>query len=484
MRIFNRVVLSLGLMLGAGMFLSAQPGNSLYFMRGVPQSNRINPARQPECGFYFGIPAISPLSFEISSSSLAYKDLIYPHPTEDSLITFLHPLGDQQAFLKQLKPLNYVISDLGTSLLSLGFRTGIGFFSVDVTTRVDGDIYYPGDLARLVLEGADEGATYTLDGTGVDLSGFDEISLGWSGAIGNKIQIGVRGKMLFGIGNLSTSNSDLSVSTSEELWSIRSNMEYQASLPFAEVIYDNDGMIEDLLIDEELENLNPGAIARTAFNGKNLGLGLDLGIDYWLSDRWLLSASVLDIGYIRWTDEVHKVSYITDYDFTSQEIDPFEFTDNFTFNDWIDSTFSGIGDSLAGALEFTPGGAYSRRLNTKLYVGASWYASPNISLGLLSRTDFLRENVVEQLTASANLKAGRFLHFTLSYSYINSYFKNIGAGISFNAGPLNLYVISDNTLNAVFWPQEVQSANLWFGMNFVFGYRQFTKEDLDRPLVY
>ena len=484
MRILNRVVLGFGLMLGAGMLLSAQPGNSLYFMRGVPQSNRINPARQPECGFYFGIPAISPLSFEISSSSLAYKDLIYPHPAEDSLITFLHPLGDQQAFLNQLKPLNYVITDLGTSLLSVGVRTGIGFFSLDVTTRLEGDIYYPGDLARLVLEGAGEGETYTLDGTGVNLSGFDEIALGWSGAIGNKIQIGVRGKMLFGIGNLSTSNSDLSVSTSEELWSIHSNMEYHASLPFAEVIYDNEGMIEDLLIDEELENLNPGAIAKTAFNGKNLGLGLDLGIDYWLSDRWLLSASVLDIGYIRWTDEVHKVSYITDYDFTSQEIDPFEFTDDFTFNDWIDSTFSGIGDSLAGALEFSPGGVYSRRLNTKLYIGASWYASPNISFGLLSRTDFLRENVVEQLTASANLKAGRFLHFTLSYSYINSYFKNIGAGISINAGPLNLYVISDNTLNAVFWPQEVQSANLWFGMNFVFGYRPFTRDDLDRPLVY
>ncbi len=267
MRILNRVVLGFGLMLGAGMLLSAQPGNSLYFMRGVPQSNRINPARQPECGFYFGIPAISPLSFEISSNSLAYKDLIYPHPTEDSLITFLHPLGDQQAFLNQLKPLNYVITDLGASLLSVGVRTGIGFFSLDVTTRLDGDIYYPGDLARLVLEGAGEGETYTLDGTGVNLSGFDEIALGWSGAIGNKIQIGVRGKMLFGIGNLSTSNSDLSVSTSEELWSIHSNMEYHASLPFAEVIYDNEGMIEDLLFDEELENLNPGAIAQRGFTG-------------------------------------------------------------------------------------------------------------------------------------------------------------------------------------------------------------------------
>ena len=478
------IIIGLGLILGALLQLRAQPSNSLYFMHGVPQSNRINPARQPACGFYIGMPLLSPLSTELSSSSLAWDDLVYPHPTEDSLITFLHPQGDQQAFLNQLKPLNYVISDLGTSLISLGFRTGAGFFTLDLTTRVDGSLYYPGDLARLVLEGADEGETYILNGMGTDLSAFDEIALGWSGAIGDKLQIGLRGKLLFGLGNVNTTSSQLEVTTSEEVWNIESDMEFDASLPFAEVIYDEDGMIEDVIIDEDISNLNPMAMARLAFNNKNFGLGLDLGIDYRPSERWHLSASVLDIGYIRWTDEVHEVSYKSTYDYSSVEVNPFDFLDDAGGSDNLDSTFSELADTLSGALEFTPGEIYSRRLHTKLFVGASWYVTPKINFGLLSRTDFLRATVVEQLTASANFAAGRFLNFTLSYSYINSYFKNIGAGISFNAGPLNLYVISDNTLNLVFWPQEAQSVNLWFGMNLVFGYKQFNKDDRDRPLVY
>lgn len=484
MRIFYRIIFCMVLMLGALLQVRAQATNSLYFMNGVPQSNRINPARQPACGFYIGIPLISPLSTELSSSSLAYDDLIYPHPTEDSLIRFLHPLGDQQAFLNQLKPLNFVISDFGTSLFSLGFRTEIGFFSLDVTSRVDGNLYYPGDLARLVLEGADEGETYTMNGMGTDISGFDEISVGWSGAIGDKLQIGVRGKALFGIGNLATTSSELSVFSSGDVWNINSNMVFNASLPFAEVQYDEDGMIEDIIIEEDLVNLNPSAIAGQAFNTKNFGLGIDLGIDYRPSDRWLLSASILDIGYIRWTDEVHEVSFSTIYDYTYLEVDPFEFSESYTFDEYLDSTLTALADTLAGALEFTPGEIYSRRLNTKVYIGASWYVTPKINFGLLSRTDLLKEAVVEQVTASANLAAGRFLNFTLSYSYSNSYFKNFGAGISFNAGPLNLYVISDNTLNVLFWPQEAQSANLWFGMNLVFGYKQFLKQDLDRPLVY
>ena len=30
-----------------------------------------------------------------------------------------------------------------------------------------------------------------------------------------------------------------------------------------------------------------------------------------------------------------------------------------------------------------------------------------------------------------------------------------------------MYIISDNIVNAAFWPQEVKSVNLWFGMNLV-----------------
>jgi hypothetical protein len=483
MRRISTVIISLGFMLGGGLAALAQQSNTLYFMGGVPQSNRINPARSPECTFYLGMPGLSPLRMQLSSSSLAYDDIIFPHPTADSLITFLHPFGDKQAFLDKLRPLNFVISDLGTSLVSLGFLTGAGFFSLDLTVRVDGSIYYPGDLARLVLQGAGEGETYTFNGLGTDLATFNELSVGWSGAIGNKIQIGARGKALFGLGNITTTHSTLEMTTSEDLWNIHSDMVLETSLPFAEVVYDEEGMISDILIKDELQNLKPGTLAREAFNTKNFGLGVDLGVDYRPSERWLLSASVLDIGYIQWKDEINRVSYINDYEFTGLEVNPLEFSENFTFEDYLDSSLTALGDTLAGALEFTPGGKYSRRLNTKVFIGASWSVTEYFNLGLLSRTDFLKEAIAEQVTASASVAAGRNIHFTLSYTYSNSYFKNLGTGISLNAGPLNLYVISDNVLNTVFWPQEAQSANLWFGMNLVFGYNQF-KTDRDRPLVY
>ncbi|MFO7932457.1 MAG: DUF5723 family protein [Bacteroidales bacterium] len=487
-RMTLKPIIRQALVLGVALCLHLQAGaqitNSLYFMHGVPQSNRINPANQPKCGLYLGFPALAPLRMEVASSSLAWEDIIYPHPTQDSLIFFTHPLGDKQAFLDQLSPVNYVISDLGTSLASIGFRTPVGFFSLDVTTRIDGAVYYPRDLARLILYGAGEGQSFQFDGLGVDFSVFNEASLGWSASIMDNLQVGARAKMLFGVANLSTTKSELSLSTSKAQWNIRSDMMLNVSLPFADLQYDQEGMIDTMMLDNDLEDF-PFSVPGYLFNFGNPGLGLDVGVNYRPIESLLLSASAVDIGFISWKDGVHDVAYDMDYDFEGIEINPFDFSDDFTLGDYLDSTFSQLADSLSGFVRFTEGRSYSRRLNTKLYLGASYFLTPNINFGILSRTDFLDGEISQQFTATANLTTGRFINLTLSYSVMNSYYKNLGAGLSFNVGPLNLYLISDNVLNGVFWPQEVQSANLWFGMNLVFGYKKFMQQQYtDRPLVY
>jgi len=182
---------------------------------------------------------------------------------------------------------------------------------------------------------------------------------------------------------------------------------------------------------------------------------------------------------------VEEVSYEMEYDFNGFEIDPLVISDDFTFDDYFDSITTQLSDSLLNFLTFTTGEAYSKRLNTKLFIGASYNLTPKISVGVLSRTDFLNGKISQQATASVNLTTGRFANLTLSYSYLNGYYKNFGMGFSINAGPVNIYFISDNIVSNAIWPQEVRSMNLWFGMNLVFGYKQFTnKKVMDKPLVY
>jgi len=483
MKAIARTILTLCMVAGSGLQVQAQLTNTLYFMHGVPQSNRINPAYQPVCSFYLGFPALSPLRLELSSNPLVWEDVIYPQDGE--LITFMHPDGDRDRFLRQLRGVNYVATDLGTTLGSLGFRTPIGFFSLEVATRWDGNIYYPGDLVRLMIKGVENDVTYELDGIGADLSLFNELSLGWSGQLMENLYFGVRAKVLFGMANLSTVSSDLSLYTSEERWTIQSDMQFNASLPFAEVTYGEEGELPDIELNSDLENLSSSTIPGYLLNGQNMGLGLDLGIDYRPIKQLRVSVSLTDLGYITWKDQVHEVSYRTNYDYMGLEVNPFEFSEDLSFGDYMDSTLNQMADSLQGFLEFGESGPYTKRLNTKLYAGASFELNKIISFGILSRTDILNRRVAEQVTASVGFRFGRYWNPTVTYSYMNSSFNNIGFGYSFNLGPFNSYFVTDNLITALLWPESTSSVNFWFGMNLMFGYKKLLKgPEADRPLVY
>lgn len=460
----------------------AQPNNTLYYMYGVPQANRVNPSLVPSCNFYFGIPALSPVRVTVGTNSLAWKDLVYPAPGGNGLITAFHPQGDQDAFMRQLKDVNLLSTYAGSTIFSMGFRTGAGYFSIDVSTRIEAQVSYPGDLFRLVLGGALEDETYIMDGTGMSTLAFNEAGIGWAKEIGDRWRIGARAKMLFGFGNLSTTNSELSLYTSSEQWRIASDMQLKASLPFATVVYDDDGMIEDVIIDPELEKGDLDAIRKYYFNFQNLGFGLDIGASFQITDRINLSASLLDIGYIHWKEETHELTYKLEYGFEGLELMPAEFLgEGQGFDDYLDSLAVSLEDTILSAIEMQATGPYTTRLNSKLYLGASFQAAEKVRFGLLSRTDFFQQAVIEQLTASAHFTTGRFLSFSLSYSYMNGYFKNLGFGISLNILGLNAFVVTDNGLSSVFWPHETTNVGVWAGLNLKFGCNKKVKYDY--PLV-
>ena len=449
-------------------------------MPGVPQSNRINPAIQPGCGFYLGFPALAPLRFQVSSSSLAFNDVIYYNSDIDSLITPLHPLGDKSAFLDGLEDVNFMLGNFGTSLGSFGFRAGKSFFSVDLTTRMDGNIYYPKGLFEVLFTGLPDGSDISLGGIGADVNLFNEFSLGWSRKdfILPNLDIGIRGKALFGLANLSTMNSSFDLTTSLDVWNVKSNMQINAAAPsfvtFTDDFESDDGPI---LVDEEFfDTAPPMEIAKSIISLDRFGLALDAGINYRILPQLLLSASVLDIGGIKWNN-TFEGAFDFEYDFSGIEVNPFTGVDTLFVNE--------LTDSLMNSVTFLTGDPYFSRLNTKLFVGVSYYPIEKIGFGLLSRTDFMNEKVAQQFTGTVNMTTGKFINLSLSYSYMSRTFNNLGAGISFNVGPLNMYIISDNIISGALMPLNTRSVNLWFGMNLTFGWKRAERKakQVDRPLI-
>lgn len=454
-----------------------QEVNSFYFMKGIPQSYQINPAFQPGCNFFLGLPGLAPLKVQTSNSSFGLGDVIQYSSRIDSLVSFLHPDGiGGEEFLNRLDEENSIHAEFSTSLASFGFRIEDMYFTFDIRERMDLRMDYSDDYLRLPIIGPDSGQFFDMN-MGFDMTAMNEFSMGASKQFGD-LTIGVRGKLLFGQANITSDKFNMTLSTDEEIWRIKNDISVNTSAPYL-IDYINfavDAPLETIFGDIEdfdPEVPTPGEIIGMAINPRNFGLALDIGADYRMYDWLQLSASIVDFGSIKWKDDMTNFQNEAEYDYEGVEVyisDDNEFVEDFL--DSLETTFD----------EFTVQPTeYRNFLPTKIYMGGAVYPHPKISFGLLSRTDIYKGELRQQFTASANLYPIRMLSTTFSYSIINSTYKNIGFGLALNAFPFNFYLLTDTGPSVYFFPLEAKYFNLKIGMNIAIGCKK--EKEYDVPLI-
>ncbi|MCB9014073.1 MAG: hypothetical protein H6539_08550 [Bacteroidales bacterium] len=451
----------------------SQLSNTLYFMKGVPQVYQVNPAFQPGCKFFIGLPGLSPLQLRVQEKPLTMSDVIYYNSTAGQLITFLNPLGNPQAFLDALGDKNFINADIGIPLASIGFGSPSKgqFVGFDITQRVSVNFNYPRDLMKVPILGLDSAMNFDFNGFGLNALVYTELAMNISQKLGDMVTVGWRGKILLGQANLSTSKFDVTLATGETAWPVHSNIVMNATLPFLDIQYDQDGMIDFNKMDV-IPDINKN-IPNLIFNPKNIGLAMDLGVDIRPMEWLQVSASVVDFGSIKWKDKVNNLENKADYQFNGVE-----------FKLGGSDPIQPLIDSLSESFKFSATQeAYRTWLPTKVFLGASFYVHPKISFGVLSRTEFYQKNLRQQFTFSANLYPIRMISTTFSYSLIEGNYKNIGLGLSLKVLPFNFYIITDTGPSLYFWPTEGNYVNLRLGMNLSFGCKQKKSAKYDMPLV-
>jgi hypothetical protein len=464
------------IILSGGGYILAQQSNMLYFMDGVPQSYLVNPANQPRCNLYIGIPAISPFQVFIGNSSLSVSDIMWYE--NDSTRFFYNTLESQEDFLNNLGKSNFISTELSTNIFSFGFKSGDIYYTYDLTERLSFRGSYPGDLFKFFLEGNERGDEFDMSSTGVEAVGFMEFAAGVTHSVNDQLKLGYRGKILFGHANISTRRTDLKLIT-EEVWTIRSKFEANATLPGINIPTDEEGNFTFSDIEGQ-ENLNTSDYIKMATANK--GLAIDLGVHYKPIDNLTLAASLLDIGFIRWKNNTYNISQDVEYIYDGIEFDYSR----------RDSVFEDFLDTLDNTFIFNnTQEPYTSFLGAKLYLGGKYQIIEEISVGLLSRTEIFKGRIREQLTLSANFYPIKEIAASLSYSVMNKSFNNFGIGLSFKPGPFNIYIITDNIpLNfaveqssGIPIPNKTRALNFRFGFNLVFGCDKEKAKMKDQPLV-
>jgi hypothetical protein len=475
---------------------NSQQSNVMYFIKGVPQTNTLNPAFQPDYGFYFGIPGISPVAAEIDNNPLRFHDLVfYSPPPIDSVITFLHPAADKRKFLALFGNHNFINTDVSTSLFSLGFRINTLFFSFGISQKAYVRLNYPKDLFTLPMYGLLDNSlnptNLNLSGIAVNAAAYTEFSVGISKSIGDMISVGVRGKILLGEANLFMKTTDIGLNTSLSQWQFHSNVDLNASVPFMQIPKDTLGKysLDSVRMKSKLSKSD----YLDAFVRKpNMGLAIDLGVVIKPMDWLTISASVVDLGYIRWSHNSYNLKQDTGFNFTGINMTGIIRGDTAKIEKMLS-------DSLFNAFKKVniQSGGYTSYLPTKIYIGATFNIwSDRISFGLLSITELYLNKVRQSFSLSANLQPIRMFSTSFTYSLLNNTYHDFGFGLALKFGAINTYFIFDyipttydklkkgnNIPFDIPVPVYSRAFSLKIGMNIVFGGNRKIKLLQDVPLI-
>ncbi len=446
--------------------IKAQHSQTLYYMNRLPQSMQMNPAIQPECGFYLGFPGMSSIQIGVGNNRFALSDAIQKHPTEDSLITFLHPLANKEDFLNKIKKLNFLYEDFHTNLFSFGFRAHDWYASFNISERQSATFTYPKDLMTLVLNGNEEFNNSDIDFTNLDLNMtyFREYGISLSKNIGSQWTVGGRLKVLFGKANISVENHNFKLHSSIDSIHISSDIRINTSLPIDSKT-NADGDFDGF---EDFDSVDP---LDFALDHSNMGFAVDLGAVYRPIEKVSVSLSIIDLGYIKWSEGITNLDLDGQFNFTGIDLSS-EFDED---ND--DDPFELLADSLENSFDITnKKESYTTPLGAKIYIGGSYYLTPKVDFSVLSLSRFYENKLYQAFTFSANTRPIRGLTASFSYSIMNGTYNNLGFGLVLRPGPFQMYIISDNIASAAIWGHKTSAVNLRFGMNFAFGCRKKIKD--------
>lgn len=381
------------IMLAAACMPAAAWGQNLesgYFNDGFLYRYQLNPAFENDKNFV-SMPALGNFDLTIGGN-LNLTDVIYN--VDGRTTTFMNPGVSASEVLGNLSDHNKLGIDFRLNVLSAGFKAFGGYNTISLSARGDINTSIPKSMFSLLKEGV-ENKTYDISDLRANASVWAELALGHSRQITEKLRVGATLKILIGGASADARLNNAHLTLGEDAWTITTNADIRTNIKGYK--YKTD-------VDENTGNTYVSGLDGS-FGGINgFGLGLDLGAVYKLNDDWKFSASVLDLGFISWSDTQFAT---TDGDKTFN-------SDLYTFNvdDEAPNSFSDewerMGDDLKTLYQLSDKGSTGGRtssLYTTINLGAE-YTFPlyrQLTFGLLNTTRIAGPWTTTTFRLSANV---------------------------------------------------------------------------------
>ncbi len=428
---------------------NAQISRSTYFLNYLPAANSLNPAFVPSGQFYFGLPVLSSTYIGVNMP-VNYSGITRRSNTNDDVYL------DHEQILNKLDDVSLISVNFYSSLGQVGYRFNRHVFQISVAKILTTNIYLEKELFNFLLAGnADDayiGRNLNFSKTNVNSTLYHEFAFGYAFDLNNSLTLGIKLKYLNGEANIYTEKANVNFYTDANSgYALRasSDLELHTSSYY--------GYLEDIGDQDVMQYL-------WLDFSKNTGFAMDAGIKYNPLPDLQISASVIDLGSIKWKDNVRNyVSKYPDKEFLFEGININDYIDENSISDSI-PLLDSIGDHFEIVNTSEP---YVSRLVPKCYLGATYDLTRNDQFGILIKTEFYKYLTRTSYTINYKRKLGKPVSLLVNYTYVHNN-HNFGLGLSIIAGPVQFYALSEGVTSFIN-PLYARSAYCQFGLSFMFG---------------
>ena len=448
MKYINKYM-ALGLLSMCSLHAMAQQLNSAYFTNDYKFRHTMNPAYGNEQN-YVSMPGFGNVNVS-TMGNFGYEDVIFDNPmfpstSKDRLTTFMNPYISTADALKGFNSGdNKILGDVSITVLSAGFKGFGGYNTVELNARTSFGVSMPYELFEFAKNTGNR--TYNIGNISANGQAFAELAFGHSRQINGKLRVGAKVKLLFGAGrgdvNIDNVKADLAA---DDKWTVSGHAKSEVSVKgftykTEEKEYKEEGRgTYQYVNDVDVDGAGLGGF----------GLAFDLGGVYKINNDFTVSAALLDLGFIKWSNNMVAVNGGEEFVFNG-------FHDVAVNEDRGGSTLSMQGDKYSDQLaDFAnlqdkgDEGGRTTGIGATLNLGCE-YTLPvyrKITFGVLSSTRFRGDYSWTEARVSANWTPLKWIDGGVNMAF-GSYRNSFGWVLNFHPKGYNFYVGMDHTLGKV-----------------------------------
>ena len=464
-------VAALSLTLGA---LEAQTVSPVDFMRLNPYQMNANPATDLPYQSVMSL-VIGNTGLDIQNTTLRYDNLFefdaQGRPATVSLTRFANSLKEN----------NYLGFDADMDFFTLYKRPKKGLVTINWGVKAHGDAKVNDGLFKLLgygngaFVGEDNPARVNMD---VNVQAYQELAVGYQLNVNEKLSVGWKTKLLFGVVDVKTDAFDAELFTDPDSYALRMKEDIAMRFSMPNAVYvDKNG---------NLKGNGPFSVGELF---RNPGFGVDLAAEYRFDERFSAVAAIHDLGFIHWGKNNIAM--------TGQVNDAGQFYDNgdFLYNglgvdelqliisdDWYREQFL---DTLQQyfQLEFAPTESYNTSLNTNLLLRGNYDLDAQNRFSAQLQGCFMGSGFRPAFTVAY---CGSFfdnLNVCATYTAMPHSYDNIGLGVSAMIETCNIFLTTNNLIG-LFKPLNASGFNARVGIVFnLFPERRYTVDELSPTIL-